>query len=73
MEKAAYLDKAAARTNPHIGVAIVASTPISREIGQDYLDNAMQSPWECAMFKTEAAAMKWLQQTGALPKTRAAS
>lgn len=67
MKKAAYLDRAAAQSNPNIRVAIIASTEVSRLIGIQYIKNATNSPWECAMFATRAEAENWLHQTKPAP------
>ena len=61
MKQSAYLDRAASQSNPHISVAIIASTPISRKIGQQYIDNAKVSPWDIQMFENRSDAERWLR------------
>ena len=60
VKKIAYLDKAAAATNPEIKVAIVAPQDFIREMSNLYAKYADDSPWETRIFDTVDQAKQWL-------------
>ncbi|MEQ9824374.1 MAG: hypothetical protein ABQ298_08315 [Puniceicoccaceae bacterium] len=63
MQKIAYLDKAACRSNPRIKVALVAPSETARELLQAYTHHASDSPWQSQVFSTVEQAEQWLTQT----------
>ncbi|MCP4710660.1 MAG: hypothetical protein GY869_18705 [Planctomycetes bacterium] len=60
VKKIAYLDKAAARSNPNIQVALVSKMDLIKELLEMYARYSEESPWEIDIFETLAEARKWL-------------
>jgi hypothetical protein len=60
----AYMDMAAARSNPDTSVAIVAHQDIGRKLAQLYASYSEPSPWEIRIFDTLQEAEQWLSSLG---------
>ena len=61
VKKIAYLDRAAALSNPKIKVAIVAHLDLIKEMAQMYANYSETSPWQTKIFNTLQEARQWLQ------------
>ena len=61
MRQMAHLDKAAARSNPSIRLAVVAPTGPAREIAENYEKHNKNIKWESAIFETRSQAEEWLK------------
>jgi hypothetical protein len=60
VKKLAYLDKAAAKSNPHIKVALVAQRETLEAHARLHADYAGYSPWETEVFEGLNEARAWL-------------
>ena len=60
VKKIAYLDKAAARSNPNMRVALVSKMDLIKELFEMYAKYSEESPWEIENFETVEEARKWL-------------
>ena len=60
----AYMDMAAAKSNPDSRVAIVAHQDIGRKLAQIYAACSEPSPWEIRIFDTLQEAEQWLSSLG---------
>ena len=61
MRHLAYLDAAAARSNPRIRVAVVATDENARKAYDAYVANVKKPIWEYKLFDTREAAEDWLK------------
>ncbi|MDQ8204050.1 hypothetical protein [Pelagicoccus sp. SDUM812003] len=52
VKRIAYMDKAAARSNPNITVAFVGNSPALDQIGSEYIDVASEPAWDVVHFST---------------------
>lgn len=57
MKHMAHLDRAAARSNPHIKVAVIAPKGPVLEIADTYARHNTESPWQTAIFDTREEAI----------------
>lgn len=57
----AYMDKAAAKSNPNLKIAIVAPQDVMNQLANAYATYAEESPWETGVFDTLAQARQWLK------------
>ncbi len=55
----AATDRAAAITNPHVRVAVVAHDDLMKRLSVVYEQENERSPWAHAVFDTEAQARAW--------------
>ena len=62
MQKIAYLDRAASRSNPQIKVALIAPTDSVRKILKEYSMYSMESPWVIKIFESLEAVESWLHR-----------
>jgi hypothetical protein len=63
VRKMAYLDSAAARSNPHICVAIVSSSEDAFRVGTAYIAHSKEkSPWKTRVFSTREEAEAWVKE-----------
>lgn len=62
MRKLAHLDMAAARTNPRIRIAVVASHEAIIQIHEIYQKYAAPSPWILQQFQTREEADSWVKE-----------
>jgi hypothetical protein len=53
----AYMDQAAARSNPHITVAFIGKTEILKEVQAAYAKTNMESAWPVIHFDSQAEAI----------------
>ncbi len=60
MRRIAFLDRAAARSNPRIRVAVVMGEVAGLCETTIYTANSGESPWEVERFSTMEAAREWL-------------
>ncbi len=60
VKKLAYLDKAAAKSNPHIRVALVARREAIEKHARLHADYAVYSDWETEVFESLDEARAWL-------------
>ena len=60
IKEIAYLDMAAARSNPNIKVAIAAGHDFIKEMSQLYAEYSDESPWQVKIFNTLEEARQWL-------------
>ena len=60
VEIVAALDRAAAKSNPNVRVAIVAKMDVLLALANLYSSELTQSPWQSEAFETEQAAREWL-------------
>jgi hypothetical protein len=60
MKKVAYFDKAASLSNPKMIVALIAPTPVSRDLLNKYTEYSESSPWVFAVFDTLQEAQAWV-------------
>ena len=60
VKQIAYMDKAAATTNPFVKVAIAADHEVAKELTNLYAKYAEDSPWETRIFETIEEAKKWI-------------
>jgi hypothetical protein len=60
VKKIAYMDKAAANSNPQIRVALVANPDTLITHIDLHTDYAVYSPWETEVFETLEEARTWL-------------
>lgn len=56
----AHLDRAAARSNPNIKIAVIAPEGPARKVAEDYLKHSNPSTWKTAIFETRMEAISWL-------------
>ena len=56
----AYMDKAAARSNPNLKIAIVAPQDVINKLANAYATFGEVSPWEIEVFDTLDEARQWL-------------
>lgn len=61
MKQMAHLDKAAARTNPNIRLAVVAPSGAAREVADAYANNSNGAVWESKIFESLDEAKTWLE------------
>ena len=59
LKKIAYLDSAAARSNPRIKIAVITSTLEAEEIMQRY-QKYSNNTWQMKFFKSRPAADAWV-------------
>ena len=62
IKKVAYLDVAAARTNPGIKVAVVTERDTLKEWAQMYAEYSDASPWETMVFGNVEEARAWVAE-----------
>lgn len=62
LKKIAFLDKAAARSNPRISVAIIAPGEALQQILTDYAKYSHDTPWKTKLFETTKSAEDWIEQ-----------
>jgi len=55
----AATDRAAAKTNPRVKTAIVATDEVIQAFAYLYESEMLSSPWETDFFHTVDEAMKW--------------
>jgi hypothetical protein len=60
----ASCDHAAAKTNPRVKCALVATDKIALALSRVYQDEISESPWEGRSFTNIKNAREWLIQTG---------
>ena len=60
MRQMAHLDKAAARTNPHIRIAVVAPAGPAREVAEAYAKHSTDAIWKSETFNRMEEAQDWL-------------
>lgn len=60
IKEIAYIDRAAAKSNPNLRMAIVAHQKIIKELSNFYAKHGESSPWEIRVFDTPQEAKKWL-------------
>jgi len=61
IRKMAYLDLAAARSNPNIRVAVVSSSEATAQIGESYANYSKEkSPWKTKIFSSLEEAQEWV-------------
>lgn len=60
MKHMAHLDKAAARSNSKIKLALVAPTGPASEVAEAYGNYSRDSIWETVIFETRDEAIAWL-------------
>ena len=60
MKQMAHLDRAAAKSNPHIQVAVIAQTSHALRVADAYDKHSTQSPWKAATFDSREDALAWL-------------
>ena len=60
----AYMDMAAAKSNPDSRVAIVAHQDIIKKLAGIYASYSELSPWETRIFDTRQEAEQWLSSLG---------
>lgn len=60
VKKIAYLDKATARSNPDMRVALVSKMELIKELFEMYARYSEESPWEIEIFETVEEAREWL-------------
>ncbi len=60
MKKIAYLDQAAAKSNPRIKVAIVSPVETIRAMMEVYAKYSMANPWQTKLFDSIDEAEAWL-------------
>ena len=61
IKQVAYLDGAAAMSNPNCKVAIVAPTKIMKPLADYYAELSKNSPWDARVFETVEQAKEWLK------------
>lgn len=62
MKKIAALDKAAAKSNPRVFVAVVATLEMIKELSQFYAEENQDSPWKTQVFETIKDAKSWIEE-----------
>ena len=62
MKKIAFLDKAAARSNARISVAIIAPSVRAKQILADYAKYSYDTPWNTKLFETAEDAGNWIER-----------
>lgn len=60
MQHMAALDKAAAKSNPNVRVAVIAPIGKAQEVANAYTKYSQVSTWESASFETREEAINWL-------------
>jgi len=60
MKQIAHLDKAAARTNPRIRLAVIAVEGGGLDVAKAYKKHSENSAWESEIFDTREEAEAWL-------------
>jgi hypothetical protein len=60
VKKIAYMDKAAARSNPNVRVALVAKPETLEMHAKLHAEYAGYSPWETEVFESLEEARSWL-------------
>ena len=61
IKKVAYMDRAAARSNPNLKIAIVAPQDVINRLANSYVVFAEASPWEAEVLNTLEEARQWLE------------
>lgn len=60
VKEIAYRDKVAARSNPRVNVAVVATNDVIQALTRLYAEYSGSSPWKTELFETVEEAKKWL-------------
>ncbi len=60
MKQMAHFDVVAARSNPHIRLAVIAPRNEGKSVSENYRSHGPSSPWEHEVFETREAAEAWL-------------
>ena len=59
MRKIAFLDKAAAQSNPHIRIAVITEDPIGQRITEEYASHIGDAHWPVRTFEQYDKAIDW--------------
>ena len=62
VKKTSAFDRASAKFNPRIKVAIVSTDKVFQELSKGYLDGMSISPWKGKAFHTLDEAIEWASQ-----------
>jgi hypothetical protein len=60
IKEIAYMDRAAARSNPQMKLAIAANNDVMQKMSQLYAEYSNDSSWQVRIFSTLEEAKQWL-------------
>jgi hypothetical protein len=69
-KQVAYLDWAAAKTNPRIDMVIIAPSDDAKKLTHDYLQHSKELSWRMHIFDSMEAASDWIDSNNKKLQTK---